>query len=748
MSFGGGGTTTHVEKGKVDDLQSIIGGSQYGANIAQIRGTARVAGNLIWAAKPVERITQTSETISGGKGGDGGEVTTVTTTYTYTCSFAVMLCAGPIYGISKIWAGGVLIYDMSDTATPGSVAASNDLLNNRLTIYTGTNTQGQDPTIVSAKGAANTPAYRGRAYMVFRDLDLTPYNNRIPPFQAEVVEYGQLFGGNQITRLKRSVGAILLELCQRAGIPTANVDVSQLIDEVYGVSLSSGSYRDMAQHLIDAFAIRPIVSGSKVRFLPSTMNAVDISVPSEDLGATTGGIAKRLEITHKRDHALPRKVSVTYSDINRQDERSTQTRQRMTPGASSNDVSIDLPMVLDATGAARIAETILFRKWAERDSYEFTLGPKYLKADPGDVLSITDGATTHKVRAKSISYGYNGLIRISGIAFEPSVSSSAATGAAGGGVAPSIPEIGSTTLHLLDVPALRDDVAGPGFAWAATGAAIGWKSATLYHSVDSGANYSAIGRLQAKSSIGTADTALGNAPALGSTYWDDVSTVDVTMLYGQLESLSDALVYAGGNAAMLGNEVIQYGTATLIGAGKYRISHLLRGRRGTEWAMSGHAAGERFVMLATCGWVPLQTADLNSTRLYKAVPDGQRIADVGATSFTWSGEVLRPFSPVQAKASRDGSGNITLTWIRRSRLGQEMPSGADIQLGETSELYEVDVINGAGNLMRTITATTVSATYSAANQTTDFGSAQASVRFRIYQISQSVGRGRVLDVTL
>jgi hypothetical protein len=49
---------------------------------------------------------------------------------------------------------------------------------------------------------------------------------------------------------------------------------------------------------------------------------------------------------------------------------------------------------------------------------------------------------------------------------------------------------------------------------------------------------------------------------------------------------------------------------------------------------------------------------------------------------------------------------------------------------------------------RTITATTPTFAYSAADQTTDFGSAQASITFRIYQLSATVGRGYPLEVTL
>lgn len=49
-------------------------------------------------------------------------------------------------------------------------------------------------------------------------------------------------------------------------------------------------------------------------------------------------------------------------------------------------------------------------------------------------------------------------------------------------------------------------------------------------------------------------------------------------------------------------------------------------------------------------------------------------------------------------------------------------------------------MNGA-NTVRTIAATTPTASYSAAQQVADFGSAQSSVSVRVYQLSASVGRG-------
>ncbi|MFO0005521.1 MAG: hypothetical protein ACK559_30765, partial [bacterium] len=43
-----------------------------------------------------------------------------------------------------------------------------------------------DPFISAKMGAANTPAYRGTAYVVFEELPLSTYGNRLPQLSFEV----------------------------------------------------------------------------------------------------------------------------------------------------------------------------------------------------------------------------------------------------------------------------------------------------------------------------------------------------------------------------------------------------------------------------------------------------------------------------------------------------------------------------------------------------------------------------------
>jgi hypothetical protein len=87
------------------------------------------------------------------------------------------------------------------------------------------------------------------------------------------------------------------------------------------------------------------------------------------------------------------------------------------------------------------------------------------------------------------------------------------------------------------------------------------------------------------------------------------------------------------------------------------------------------------------------------------------------------------------------AGDLTISWKRRTRIGGDWRDAVDIPLSEESERYEVEIMQGI-TLKRTITGLTSPTTiYTAAQQVTDFGSAQSSVSVKVYQLSAAVGRG-------
>jgi hypothetical protein len=149
--------------------------STEGAGIPRVYGRARIGGQMIWATRFLEQSNVAIQTTapSGDKGGGGGAgAPRVDVTYAYFANFAIGLCEGPIAFIRRIWADG----------------AELDLTTLPLRIYKGTEDQEPDPLIVVKEGAENAPAYRGLAYVVFDNLPLASFGNRIPQFTFEVVK--------------------------------------------------------------------------------------------------------------------------------------------------------------------------------------------------------------------------------------------------------------------------------------------------------------------------------------------------------------------------------------------------------------------------------------------------------------------------------------------------------------------------------------------------------------------------------
>lgn len=167
---------------RVSDIAA--GGSSYGTAIPIMFGTSRTGGNVIWASDLIETTHVSTHSQEVGKGGGGGTQTTTTTTYTYSQHLQVMVCAGEVVGIRKIWANGKLILDASTTNTGATGQSGN------VRIYTGTTTQTADSLIESFLGVGNVPGHRGYCYVVFESLQLEEFANRAPNFEFEVVTSG------------------------------------------------------------------------------------------------------------------------------------------------------------------------------------------------------------------------------------------------------------------------------------------------------------------------------------------------------------------------------------------------------------------------------------------------------------------------------------------------------------------------------------------------------------------------------
>lgn len=474
-------------------------------------------------------------------------------------------------------------------------------------------------------------------------------------------------------------------------------------------------------------------------------STADAVMPSNEWRAAAEGKAPppALTITRAQELDLPREIDVDFIDVNRNFEVNSQRARRLATHSSATQ-KINLPMVTTASAAKAVAETRLYALWAERELVRIYVSRAWLALDPGDVVDLGNG---NLLRLTGITQN-GGLLQLDGFYVNTAAYASNAVADTGKGIARStLTTAIPTQLYLLDLPMLQGSDDQPGVYMAATGLGA-WTGGSLWRAAD-GVNYSAIATLSAPATGGIATTALGSGSSL---YMDNANTVSVQLINGTLSSCSAADLLNGANAALLGNEIIQFQTATLAGPGLYILGNLLRGRRGTEYAATSHSIGENFILLnvTTVQFLPCLLNDRGATYEFRALTKGQSLGQAVDTPFTYGLATLQPLSPVNIQAMRaSGTGSdCTITWKRRARRNAEWVSYIDVPLDEASESYDLDVMNGS-TVVRTFSAvSSPTVTYTAAQQTADWGTVPASFTVNVYQNSSRYGRGRAGNAIL
>jgi hypothetical protein len=446
---------------------------------------------------------------------------------------------------------------------------------------------------------------------------------------------------------------------------------------------------------------------------------------------------------------LPYRLDLEYLSrvLDYQQGQATATRFARV-AETQEQLTVSTPLVLTEAQARQAAEKLLYQQWWERQQLVVTVGPKFLFLAPGDIVTVPVAGSTLRARVEQADVDPFGVIRLTLAQDAAEILTQVLEGPTLEAPFAGLTEADETLMVAWVGNALLDShaVAGDIGVYVAAGGPLeeDWPGATLFWSRDGGVTYAELGSLEDNATLGSADTVLA-APA-SYDLWDDVSTVDVEITSGDApETSSDTAVLNGANAAILGEEVIQFVTVTALGSNVYRLSRLLRGRRGTESYGGSHLVGDRFALLED-GRVkrfPVDFALLGKTVHLKAVTVGTTVAVATAVSIDVLGTELKPYAVAHVTGSRDGSNNLTISFERRARAGGAWADLVDVQQPESTLAFELDVLTApGGSVVRTITTSTESASYLASEQVTDFGSAQNPVHLAIYQRG-AVGRGYV-----
>lgn len=542
-----------------------------------------------------------------------------------------------------------------------------------------------------------------------------------------------------------SLAELIREICLEVGFTA--IDVSKITGIVTGFLRSAiASPRAQLEILSDVFRFDMVESGGVIAFLPRGQ-AASGSLTEAELAAPDRDQAD-WQVTRAQETDLPLKASLAYWDAGNDYRQTTSTAGRLvTP--SERVESLSAPLVMDPAEADTIVESWLLERWTSRERADFALPPSRIRFDPGDVLELTTGGRSRPVRMTRVVDA--GARQCEAVSVDPSGPVSGGTAAAAqrsrSNRTASVPTYGEAVLEVLDLPVLSETQVEHR-PWLAAFAAPFAGVRVLEDTRD-------VATIDAPATLGRTVTDLH----AGTPYrFDRANSLTVKLSAGPLASVSeDTLLGGTGNALAVQNaegdwEILQFASAELIGTNTWQLSGLLRGRRGTEHAMrSPVAAGARVVLLdeaLTQADVPLIDRGIARTWTYGPAPKPSSDPTFKSRLTTFEAVALKPFAPVHLRGTRNPTGDLLITWIRRARQNGGWQDGTDIPLGEAAEAYALEVLDG-GSVVRTVSGLTTPAhTYTADDQIADFGSAQSSVTIRALQISDTVGRGIPTDTSL
>lgn len=644
--------------------------------------------------------------------------------------------------------GGGITIDADGNLIEGDYTGSTETIRKRSGLY------GAQQDSFTLGGNAITSMYYERNYNLLITVQYynASYNKVIvyDGFSSTIKKTGRM------STSSLGLDDVVSDICTDCnGISAGDIDVTDLSGDTVSGYIRTGvmSGRKALEPLMAAFQFDAAEIDHKIHFIKRG-GANVVTITEDDMAAHEYGASPPDKIAYARSQEMdvPREFNITYIDAARDYQEGTARSIRMSLN-NSNISKVEYPIALTPTQGKQLAEIMHNTAYTERVRIAFATHVKYLYLAPTNPITV-DG---HKMRIQKMAIR-DGLLQIEGVAESDANYTSGASSEDPDFADQDLAQEGPTTHQLLDIPMLNDLHDNAGFYIAAHGLLSAWVGALLYTGTSDIPAQSVLNA----TIMGTADDALADAPV---AVWDEENTVTIQLdlVDDTLSSASISEVLNRTNWAALGVdgawEIIAFRDVVDNGDGNYTLSGLLRGLRNTEEFTGGHAARDRFVMLdmditstdyGDLSRYVIGTSLIGSSALYKVASLHDDPQEYASFEFTCNALSLKPYAPADVAGSRDVSNNLTITWKRSSRINNGWDDYQDVPLGEDSEAYEVDIIDddSAETVLRTIEVTSETASYTAEQQIADGLTPGDDVTVRIYQISETVGRGYGREATI
>ncbi len=543
-----------------------------------------------------------------------------------------------------------------------------------------------------------------------------------------------------------SLAAVVRDFCLRAGLDAGLIDTTALTGVMTGYALTSiESARSAIEPLRRFFAFDAVESQGVIRFVSRGGGTVAVVTPDDMVAPEESGEVLSLTRAQETELALARKWRVIDAEA---DYGGLTVEARRVAVDTARIVTEGFEIATPGHIADQQVRRALLEEWAGRESASFRLPPSRLAIDATDVIGLQHDGRVTTLAVTQVADGDRRTIeavRRDAAVYRLPVS-------VGRPMVTTEPVArGPAQAAILNLPQLseaHDARAAYAAVYAAPfwpGIAVQWSRVTdSWITAATGAVPASFGAL------------VDPLPAGPLHRIDHGNALLVDLPTAVLESVSDTDLFGGANALAVESapglwEVIQYGTTELVSAGRWRLTRLLRGQLGTADAMGAPSAAGSTVVLLDEALIDVvfTLADLGADIGWRVLPDDAVAGDPSITPVAFSHGLrgLRPFSPAQLRGVKVSS-DWALSWLRRSRdPAADNWALVEVPLPEPSEAYRVEILSGV-TVLRGVDVTGASTlTYTAAQQTADFGAPVTTLTWRVAQYGQ-LGLGLWSTITV
>ncbi len=543
----------------------------------------------------------------------------------------------------------------------------------------------------------------------------------------------------------RALDSVVAELCHRAGLQA--IDTSGLYGIVRGYLVDRvGDARSALQPLMLRHGFDAIERNGLLNFV--MRSGVGEQAIAREHFAESDEIGGLVEQIRDAEAEMTGRVRVRFMQAGA--DYGVIAEEAVLPDQATHAVAAsDLAMAMTRAEGRQVAERWLTEARVSRESVRFALPPSAMALGAGDVVRFPADAGEGDVRYRIDRVEQSQLQLIEAVRIEPEVYTPSQIPDDLPGQKAFVPPVPVLPLFM-DLPLIDGDEVEHAPHLAVT--ASPWPGTVALYASNTDDNYVLSEIIARASVVGVTGSAM---TAVGSGRWDEGAPLEVKLISGALETRARGAVLNGANLAAIGNgssgqwELFQFTRADLIGADTYWLSGRLRGQLGSDGLMPDvWPAGSWFVLLgAVPTQIALSSAQRRFARNYRIGPARRGYDDPSYTHLVaaFDGNGLRPYSPAHLKHSGNPGSDMAFNWIRRTRIDGDTWEVPEVPLGEESELYQVQVLQGTTVLRQEVVASPAWG-YSAAAQAVDGLTLPA--RVEVAQISARFGPGLTAGVDL